>query len=527
MKALTPFTALAVVHIYSFFATAAPSSTTVLQRDIHSLLPRDHNVATSESSSPVWRREPIGVAQIFGDLLPRAPAAGGCAKCTRTFCTNSQTQYRDQTDCNCKNCKNNKNKPDPQTNDRCIPDCKGNQAATGPKDASGDATCKDCPQGQKPDADHSDCVKGDCPDGQVPDGTATNSDGSKKCKKCPDGQKPDPAGEKCVKNDCPTGQVPDGTATNPDGSKKCKKCPDKQKPDPTGEKCVNDDDDKKCPPGQKPKVGGADGDCENDDKTKKREMDKELPRERDAFDKRKADNDKKKQDDEDKRKRSRIGKCLPLGALALPTLDFGFATAFFLPEFMEQLNIADYWPSDIPTCPMDVPIETDPDGYNKQWMDMARYQTYIEMTGACMANPYSCPTKRDGEIFERWNMGLEGFVAEKVKREPVNHITIPYGQELSKKDKRQVQIMGVVDIILAFLGRATSALRLLGSAALRALGDVAEKGVSLAARGARNFALKEVRDDMINAAKQITGKMNKYWKDCIKGGNLPKSAAGH
>lgn len=526
------------------------------------------------NEGPIHPRAPLGVAQVFGDLLPRAAApSGGCHKCTWEFCDNPTKNYRDQTDCNCKPCKNGNSKPDPQTNDRCIPDCKDKQAAVGPKDANGDATCKDCLSGQKPDEDHSTCVKGDCPEGQVPDGTATNSDGTKKCKKCPSDQKPDAAGEKCVKNDCPEGQVPDGTATNTDGSQKCKscpqgqkpdaagekcvdsdcpagqvrdgdnckKCPTNQKPDPTGQKCVpnddNDDDngDNNCPPGQMSKPGG--GGCVND-KTKKGDaLKKELSSEQKAWeaqDKKnkaqQAEDDEQKENDE---KRKRVGKCLPIGALALDSSMFIWATAEagFMPQFIEELNLADYWPSDIPTVPMDVPIETDPDAYTKQWMDMANYQNAVENIGACMANPYDyrCSQKRDLDLEERHDgddftndLAHEGD--EKQRREPVNHIMIPYSQEVASKKKEKRFLGLIIDAIVIFLRTATGALRAIAASARAVLSDIAKKGINLATRTARNWADDAVKKDMGNAGERVRG--GKYFEKCLKGEELPDSATG-
>lgn len=534
MKALIPLTAVVTLSTHSFLSAAIPSSVHILKRDDKGILPHEPSGEDPESGinidSPLTstdlltykaslsRREPLGVAQVFGDLLPRAnPPAQSCAKCTHQFCTNPDKNYRDQSDCNCKPCKNTKNKPDPQTNDRCIPDCQGKQAATGPKDSSGDATCQDCPAGQKPDADHSDCEKSDCPDGQV---NKKQPDGSTKCQSCPSGQKPNAAGDDCEKDNCSANQI---NKKQPDGSTKCEPCPTGQKPNLARDGCIkNDDDDDKCPPGQKPASAGTkrDAKCVNDKDQKNNKMKEELPREQAKF--------KKLMDDqEEKRKRTRIGKCLPDGALALTTDSFFMASGFFMPQFIEQLNIPDYWPSDIGDCPMDVPIEQDPDGYNKQWMDMARYQTYIEMTGACMANPYSCPTKRDEngtEVFD-----LEAMYPQpprKVKREPVDHILIPYSTEL---DKRVVPLIAdVVEIVLSFLGRATSALRALGGAALSRLGQVAEDGIKLATRTAKDFGQKAVRDEMEKGAKKIADqKYNKWWKDCLKGNKLPASATGH
>ncbi|KAL9624963.1 MAG: hypothetical protein Q9160_001010 [Pyrenula sp. 1 TL-2023] len=588
MRTWTTFIALAALQAHSTLVEAIPSSWPVLPRNLnnrpvfdlnsrdaepsgrHPVCVLDFNNPLLTSEGSVDARVSLGVAQVFGDLLPRAAApSGSCNKCTWEFCTTPTKNYRDQSDCQCKPCKNTNSKPDPETNDRCIPDCQGKQAAIGPKDSNGESTCKDCPSGQKPDEDHSSCVKGDCPEGQVPDGTATNPDGTRKCKKCPNGQKPDATGDKCVKNDCPDGQVPDGTGTNADGSQKCKKCPQGQKPDAAGEKCVrsdcptgqvpngdsckkcptdqkpdptgqkcipkddNDDEDRNCPPGQMSKPGG--GGCVNDKTKKDNALKKELSFEQKAWDaqdkKNKVQQEDEDRDKENDEKRKRVGKCLPIGALALESHMFIWATAIggFMPQFIEELNLADYWPSDIPTVPMDVPIETDPDAYTKQWMDMANHQHAVEAIGACM-NPYdySCTQKRDDLDFEEHLDNDDDEVSaheggEKQRRESVNHIMIPYSQEVASRSEKRFLAL-IIDAILMFLRAATSALRLIATSARAVLSNIAKKGINLASRTARNWAKDSVKKEMDIAGKRVRD--GKYFKNCLKGEKLPDSAIG-
>ncbi|KAL9622069.1 MAG: hypothetical protein Q9160_003568 [Pyrenula sp. 1 TL-2023] len=437
----------------------------------------------------------------------------GCKKCTSAFCDQPTKKFRDQSTCNCGPCKGSK-KPDPNTNDRCIPDCTGQEAAVGPKDTDGDATCQKCPQGKKPDADHSDCV----------DGTDNN-------------------------NKCPTGSVPNGP-DKPDGTPNCKECPGK-KVDTSGTKCA--DDDENCRPGQK-KVNGQ---CVTDKDKKDKAMSGNL----DRYKKKWQDDAKKKEDDDRKKaQRGRGGKCLLVVDLILaPAIlneitkpvegsdMYDFSTGAFDQGFVDQDWQFD-WPSDVEWKP---DVNVDDPKFMQPWFDYVAKMQEARRPEIC--NCGSCYTKRHAESVNAYH-AKHKRCPPKIKRDltgdliAVDHddpmgITVTYGSNphhpsLSPRSdeddfvpdpndpdghhqsvtgvnphKRQFQfLIPIFDLIMAF---ARGAMSFIGRA-VAAAGRIAqafkngEKVLKVVKDGS-----KYTRDMMKNAAQKI--RENKNFNQCLQG----------
>lgn len=482
-------------------------------------------------------REALVATETFSDLALRAAQqpVGGCAKCTKAFCDQPTKNFRDQTNCKCGPCKNNK-KPDPSTNDRCIPDCQGNEAANGPKDADGDPTCKKCPDGQKPDEDRTDCIKSDCPTGQVPDGK--KPDGSTNCKQCPGG-KTNPEQTKCADDDrkCPAGQVPDGPAKS-DGTPNCRTCPG-GKTDPTQTKCDGDQD---CRPGQKKQGDQCVNDKEKKDKLMKDNLDRKV----------KLWNDKQ----EKKTKKARGGKCLLIvGLILTPSVLsditsgvkgsdlYDFSTGGFDQGFVDQDWQFD-WPQDIPWKP---DINLDDPKFMQPWFDYVSKMQAAKSDHSCPCAGF-CNGKRSTDSLTDYHIkhkrcppkvkrDLFGNFVPAERDDPNGFLPSPSdleGRSVHRRDfvpdpndpdghhqavhsanphKRQFQfLIPIFDLLLDFAETAMAFI----SRAVQATGRIAEafnKGerVLKVVKDGSKFT----RDQMKNAAGKI--RENKSFNQCLQG----------